>query len=175
VESRESIPSIASHVTGYARSYLWWLIDTAGRQNVFYCDTDSVFVNDDGFGNLKHLIHPTQLGALKVEWETDNLILRGLKDYSYNSTHKIKGIRKDAIKTGPASWTQDMFRGFKGAIRDGETNRQMISRVVKTLSGEYSKGTIEGTEVKPYFFDTTTRPERLDLFDRLWEEEDAIT
>ncbi|GAI04348.1 unnamed protein product, partial [marine sediment metagenome] len=38
-ECFDSFPAIAAHVTGYARMYLWSLMQQAGWGNYFYCDT----------------------------------------------------------------------------------------------------------------------------------------
>ena len=51
-ESTHSFPAIAAHVSAEARMELWSIINEAGRDNVFYCDTDSVLVNEDGYKNL---------------------------------------------------------------------------------------------------------------------------
>ncbi|GAJ21876.1 unnamed protein product, partial [marine sediment metagenome] len=53
-ESFNSFPAIASHVTAYGRMYLYELMKQAGRENVFYCDTDSLIVNEAGRSKLSN-------------------------------------------------------------------------------------------------------------------------
>jgi len=141
-ESRDSFPAIAAHVTSYARMYLWRLMNAAGRENVFYTDTDSLMVNETGYENLKSLVQADTLGALKLEWESDNVTIHGLKDYVVDSTVKIKGIRKDAEIVGPGVFRQDQFRGIQGMIRDGDLDRILIKTVEKKLLRQYQKGIV---------------------------------
>jgi len=49
-EAVNSMPAISAHVTDYARLYLWKLIDAADIKNCYYCDTDSIIVNQSGIG-----------------------------------------------------------------------------------------------------------------------------
>jgi len=141
-ESRDSFPAIASHITAYARMYLWELMKAAGLENVYYVDTDSLMVNEEGFEALRPRIDPSKLGALKVEWESDEVVINGLKDYSIDGKLKAKGIRKDAVQTAPGVFTQDQFRGIEGMIREGELDRILIRTVSKTLLRTYLKGQV---------------------------------
>ncbi|WP_440176530.1 DNA polymerase, partial [Bacillus subtilis] len=81
-EAFNSFPAIAAHVTAYARMLNWRIIETAGRENVYYTDTDSFFVNSVGEVNLREagLIDNKRLGAVKLE-KTGFLWLNGCKDY----------------------------------------------------------------------------------------------
>jgi hypothetical protein len=141
-EARDSFPAIASHVTAYARLYLWRLMRQAGLGNVYYTDTDSLMVNRAGLDNLADRIAPNELGALKVEWESDNVTIHGLKDYVVDGKRKIKGIRKDAVALGPGVFRQDQFRGIEGMIRDGDMDRILIKTVEKRLVRQYAKGQV---------------------------------
>ena len=153
-ESRNSIPSIAAHVTGYGRMYLQQLIWKAGKHNVFYCDTDSLFINDQGLANLKPFIKPGQLGKLKIEWSSDDVEIHGLKDYRVGTLVKIKGIRRNAEKITDTKYRQAVFQGFKGALRKGLVDQQMVYYLEKNLTREYKKGTVtESGHVVPLVLD----------------------
>jgi hypothetical protein len=141
-ESRDSFPAIASHITAYARMYLWELMKTAGLENVYYVDTDSLMLNKTGYAALKPRIDQTKLGALKVEWKSDHVVLNGLKDYEIDGRLKAKGIRKTAVQTAPGVFTQEQFRGIEGMIRDGDLDRILIKTVSKTLLRKYLKGQV---------------------------------
>jgi DNA polymerase elongation subunit (family B) len=71
-ESFYSFPAIASHVTSYARMLLWKYIETAGIENVYYTDTDSLFVNLEGYKNLEkaNYLNEDTLGLLKLEYQS---------------------------------------------------------------------------------------------------------
>ncbi|GAI80074.1 unnamed protein product, partial [marine sediment metagenome] len=90
-ECFDSFPAIAAHVTAYARMYLWSLMQQAGYGNYFYCDTDSLIVNEDGLCKLDELITPSKLGGLKIEQEATHLWVRGLKDYVFGNKSVLKG------------------------------------------------------------------------------------
>ena len=149
-ESRESFPAISAHITAYARMYLWELIETAGRDNVYYCDTDSLFVNEKGYQRLAPLIAPGQLGKLRKEWQSDRLVIHGVKDYAIGPRRRIKGVMVEAVETSPGVFVQPEVRGFAGMIRDGDLGRRLITDVEKVLRREYLKGTVDPSgKVRP--------------------------
>jgi len=142
-ESRDSMPEIAAHITSYARQYMYLIFQTAGRENVYYSDTDSVIVNNQGLENLSNWIDPLKLGYLKHEWSGD-IEINGAKDYQVSGhPAKIKGIKKNAVKVGMSTWIQPRFRGWAGMRRANELDRILIyPKTVKTLNREYKKGTV---------------------------------
>jgi hypothetical protein len=85
-------PALAASVTAAARVYLWLLMKAAGRNNVYYCDTDSLIVNEEGLRKLRPFINPSQLGLLKLEGETDYLEVRGVKNYVFGKEEKVAGL-----------------------------------------------------------------------------------
>ena len=144
-ESRESFPAISSHITAYARMYLYHLMRVAGLDNLYYCDTDSLMVNEAGLENLAPHIDPSELGMLKVEWESDEVTIHGLKDYQIGSQSKIKGIRKTAQELEAGVFVQEQFRGLEGMIREGDLDRYLIRTVTKKMMRQYLKGQVAET------------------------------
>jgi hypothetical protein len=142
-ESRESFPAISAHITAQARMHLWDLMLTAGRENVYYCDTDSLFVNAIGRERLQAFINPLELGGLRQEWVTDELVINGIKDYSIGKLRKIKGITHQAQEVSPGVYRQDEVRGFAGMIRAGDIGRRLITDVEKVLRRDYAKGVVD--------------------------------
>lgn len=142
-ESQDSFPAIAAHITSEARCYLWRLMCLAKRENVFYTDTDSLLVNAAGLTPLRKFIDNEALGGLKIVLETESTEVRGLKDYVMGDIEKIKGIKNVKARTASGGYTQDSFLSFKGLIARGDINIMVIRRVIKHLTREYKKGTIE--------------------------------
>lgn len=142
-EGYNSMVAIPAHVTSYARLYLWQLLNLAGRDNLYYCDTDSLIVNTTGYHNLAGVIDPHALGMLKVEKRSKSLIINNVKDYRLGSEVKLKGIRNDAVGLGNNAYRQDQFRRFRGSLREGDINRIVVSKVTKNLTSEYGKGIID--------------------------------
>lgn len=149
-EGWNTFVAIAAHITADARLRLWDLIELAGRSNVFYCDTDSIFTNDAGLARCKSEIEKGTLGKLGLKGSDTRLIIRAPKDYIFGDAEVIKGIRPDAEHLPDGRFKQVKFEGFAGALRRGRLDRMIISSVHKSLNREYKKGILQsdGT-VKP--------------------------
>jgi len=157
-ECFNSFPAIASHVTAYGRLRLWELIKQASCENVFYCDTDSLIVNEAGLCKLNNQLHETKLGYLKIESITQSLIIRGLKDYATESKNVIKGIRKNAVEIRAGVYEQEKWPSFRGTLRSKDANVYTIEKITKTLTRKYTKGTVnlDGT-IAPFVLDEPYR------------------
>lgn len=152
-EGYNAFPAIASYITAAARVHLAKIIDQAGWSNVLYCDTDSVFVNQDGYDLIKGFLDPSTLGKLKVEAISKDVSLFGPKRYRFGDKERSKGIRKDAITIGYNTYMQTQFESFAGAMRNNRTDTVRISTVKKVLKDEYHKGIVTSTgEVRPFVF-----------------------
>jgi hypothetical protein len=141
-EAYNSFPAIAAHVTAYARMYLWHLMQVCGIGNYFYCDTDSLIVNDAGLLNLSAYLSDTELGKLKVQERFTHLVIRGLKDYETAEKVVVKGISKKAVKLAEGVYEQDSWPTFKGIFHTDDVNAYTVKKVTKHLSREYYKGTV---------------------------------
>jgi len=152
-EAYNSFPAISSHVTAYGRMYLWSLMQLAGHGNYFYCDTDSLIVNDIGMDNLTPVLNDTKLGFMKHEETTHKLIIHGLKDYEKDSKVVIKGIRRNAVKVSEGVYKQEQWSSFKGLLHSGDINTYTVKTVTKHLTRKYTKGIVTDSGiVKPYVF-----------------------
>ena len=141
-EASNSMPAISAHVTDYARLYLWKLIKAAHLPNCFYCDTDSIIVNQAGLNNLTTYLNPDQLGMLKIESSARRVNLRGAKNYTFGSDTRIKGIPRKAIKNKDGSFTYPVFPGMIAELRQGLKEDYRIETQTKRLSGVYDKGIV---------------------------------
>lgn len=152
-ESDNSFPAIAATITSYARLLLWKLIEQAGRENVYYTDTDSLICNARGYNNLSHVLDSNTLGKLKVEDTADSAIFYGAKDYHFGKIEKHKGIKKSATRIGDNVWEQDRFYSWDYQISRGLDGYIPIERVRRTLHRVYQKGTPTPSGwVQPYVF-----------------------
>lgn len=141
-EGRESFPAIAAHVTAFARLKLWSLVLSAGRENVFYLDTDSLYVNTAGAGNIKNLVHTDQLGALKLEKVSSCGEIFGAKDYAFDDVQRCKGIRPSAHWIEPNRVVQEMWPHLQGLLRRGSLDAPLILSQEKLLKRVYTKGEV---------------------------------
>jgi hypothetical protein len=150
-ESYNSFPAIAAHVTAYARMMLFQLIATAGKENVFYVDTDSLITNERGYENLKHLVDSRELGKLKVEGVSHYLEIYSPKDYKFGDDRKRKGIPKNAREVAENEfevvyWPKLMSR-FNTA-NDGYYSNRIV---IKKLSYQVNWGILDDdNRIRPY-------------------------
>ncbi|MHA1482403.1 MAG: hypothetical protein ACTSQA_03060, partial [Candidatus Heimdallarchaeaceae archaeon] len=118
---------------------------------VFYSDTDSLIVNEEGYQNLVEEIDAKELGKLKLEETSSVLEVRGAKDYTFGKKTKLKGIRADAKEVAPGIFVQEKWCGFSTRLREGKLNTYYVEEQQKTLRREYAKGKIgEGGRVMPW-------------------------
>lgn len=157
-EAYNSFPAVAAHVTAHARMLLWYAIETAGLDNVFYSDTDSIMCNKTGYENLRisGYLDEKELGKLKLE-KTGKLHLFGCKDYVFNDETKIKGISKSARILEPTAdgnlrFAVTQWGGFTDRLKNKDFSIYSNKVIIKTLRREYNKGNIIDGKVYPYRF-----------------------
>jgi len=155
-----AVPGIGVHITAYARMQLWTYMKQAGLDNVYYCDTDSLFVNDQGYENMKAYLDDNELGKLKIEKE-GRFLIRGLKDYKFldekenKEENKIKGISKSAVKVSIEGSTnkkylkkegdvfvQTQWPTFSGMLNKS-SEKYSTRMVVKVITHKYEKGSVQ--------------------------------
>ncbi len=141
-ESRESFPAIAAHVTAHARLLLYGYINQAGRENVFYVDTDSLLVNESGYRRLSSAINSATLGMLKLEGQFTNGQIWGLKDYRFDNKERHKGVKKNAVWLSESKVQQDQWSSLRGILREGRLDKPTIKTIEKNLKREYNKGDV---------------------------------
>ncbi|RLF07872.1 MAG: hypothetical protein DRJ64_02130 [Thermoprotei archaeon] len=150
-EAFDSFVAVASHVTAYARMYLWRLMKIAGLDNVYYVDTDSLLVNEEGFKRLKDYINDYELGKLKLEFETDYICIRGVKDYNFKFKNRIKGIKENAIKIDDNTYIQKQFLKTRSLLNEKISGVAVVKNVTKKLKRKYDKGIVtESGRVIPF-------------------------
>jgi len=150
-EGFDSFPAIASHVTSYARKTLFEYIVQAGMENVYYCDTDSLFVNKRGLNRLSSYLNSEKLGYLKNEGEKEKLCIYGPKDYSWKHGEKHKGIPKTATRISQNKWKYTFWPGISTLIRYNSLDKYFNLVMEKELKRQYLKGWVTSTgRVKPF-------------------------
>jgi len=141
-EAFDSFPAIAAAATSFGRMKMWQLQQRAGRENVLYCDTDALIVNEDGYKNLADEIDPDRLGALKLERVCHKLELWGKKDYRLDAIVRMKGIKRTATRLDGGIYEQDRFETLREAVRQGRTSGVVSVRERKEVSRLYDAGLV---------------------------------
>jgi len=152
LESRDSFTAIPAHLTAYGRLKLFDLIQQAKRENVYYCDTDALIVNEEGFHNLENRIDPEKLGYLKLYKAEKYLEIRGCKDYTFGKKTRRKGIRENAIPVGYKRYRQDQLLKVRSILKERSVKGARRRTRIKDLSQVYDKGILrEDGRVDPFY------------------------
>jgi hypothetical protein len=133
-ETRYTSFAIAAHITDYARQKLFSLIEQAGKENVFYCDTDSLIVSVEGLHNLYPKIHQTHLGLLKLEATAGFFIGFAKKDYVFGDVRRSKGFSLGGQRVDENLFTQYQKASFTGAMNKRVSDAPYWKQVNKLYS-----------------------------------------
>lgn len=142
-----SIPLYSSYITSKARTVLLGNILKNSYENILYCDTDSIFINNNFLGTIG-----TSLGEFKNENKTV-VQINGLKNYIYidqlGIKHEIiKGIENKAIKNGN-SYNIPSYYKTKQSLKMNVPAGQSYNSI-KVISNIYDKRIVlENGNTKP--------------------------
>jgi hypothetical protein len=169
--SHDSFVAIASFITSYARMLLIKYLNIAKRENAYYCDTDSLFLNKLGYDNLvkANCVNEYELGMLKNEGLV-NASFYAPKYYDYIDVkddgifhtflkkRKCKGIKKGSVliseNGNKAVYEIKIWEKFKTDLKKGNLSEQIIVDSVKEANKVYTKGKIDNDGfVKPFSID----------------------
>lgn len=83
---------VAAYISSYARSHLACVANQCGMKNVFYCDTDSLYVRFGCFPRMR--IHFTRIGGWKLQSVMSRAIFIAPKcNLSYCTDLKQNGMQ----------------------------------------------------------------------------------
>lgn len=173
VEPPEGFAAIAAHATSYARAYLFELIEeVGGREHVFYCDTDSMFMDEFAARQLLETgrIDQRELGKLKFEshmkktygtpdWEEGlpapspyGIFLCPKGYFVDGKGWKRKGIRKGSEHVDGLGFLMTIFEGAGSRLRNGRPDGARTKEGYRNPTFEYNKGIInEDGTIKPFY------------------------
>lgn len=161
-EGFNSFVAIAAHVTSSARTLLLAYLESAGWEHVYYCDTDSLIVDEAGAGSLAPAIHPNELGKLKLVDRSTDVLLNAPKNYVFGDMEKHKGRRMNALPVEGGGYIQDQFTSWIGALRLGWQGGPRMGAVLKRDALTYNKGVLhDDGSITPIRYDdlSTHAPE----------------
>lgn len=142
VTGKNSFIAISAHVAEYGRFHLWKIIKGLGRDKALYCDTDSVKIRKQDLKYIRTGLDPFTLGALKVEDESDTLILHGPKDYETEKSVTIKGVPRHAVKVEEGRYRYTHFPRQDTHLRKQITRFFITTPMEKKLERKYTKGKV---------------------------------
>jgi len=137
--SFNSFPAIAAHVTADGRLALWGWMETAGLDHVFVVDTDGLTVDQEGYNRLKHMVHPADMGMLKLEIKADSLWVKAPKWWGIGDQARHKGRPKHAQEVGKDTWgfwcTPSIDQQGKMGIADGWVQKWVTRTFTESVTG----------------------------------------
>lgn len=150
-ETSFSNAALAGAITSSARMMLYHFIKDAGKENVYYVDTDSLIVNKAGYDNLASYMDEDKVGYLGLEGESSWLKIYGCKDYEFGDKTVMKGTPKSAIKIAHNKWKYDKFEGFITWVNNNAKEGMILESRTKSRTSGYNKGLpqIDGS-ILPY-------------------------
>jgi hypothetical protein len=132
----DTFVAIASHVTAYARLYLWEIMKRAGLENVYHVATDSVIVNQVGYDNLNDLLSPHKIGYLKQELRGHELTVYGKNDWKLDREVRVKGVSKKAVWLAEDTAVNTIWPSLEGWLKGGKLGPYFVYDQVKHLKRE---------------------------------------
>jgi len=159
--SFDAFVAISSIITGYARMNLIEIIEKGKRENIAYCDTDSIIINKSAINNIKKYIDYNKtraLGLLKIEGESKLTKIIRPKFYEFDGELKCKGVKTKGknkaitLEENENFWKikQIHFEKFKTTLRKNHATKQHLNMVEKTINKNYDKGFSHNGIVTPY-------------------------
>lgn len=156
-EAVYSCPAIAGAVTAYGRIEMFKALKIAGFSNIYYMDTDSIFVNETGYNNIKKagLLSESELGLFKLEEYCKKITINNVKDYEYitdeKTVKKLKGINLNTAEViSEDTYKIDYWAGYSNLIHNKNT-RYYTEKRIKQYKTDYNKGIIlDNGTVKPF-------------------------
>lgn len=151
-EHPESCPAIAAWVTSLGRAILWNAIECAGRENVFYYDTDSLWVGQHGYERLVAAgqVSVAEAGKLRLEACHQEAYFFGQKNYSVAGKSVCAGRPGQREQIGGENPSHVFRQGIKESIQSHKMPRAESTVRKYARGGAYRHGIVmpDGT-VRP--------------------------
>lgn len=143
-EHPESAPVVAAWITALARLRLWRWLGIAGHDQVYYVDTDSLWLSEVGYQRLRAAgeVREATLGSLSVRGVYPWLDVRGLKHYSYPGCDVAAGVPLTARERTVGGWAYWSLESPLEAVQGRHTPGLQEIRRVLHYQREYSHGIV---------------------------------
>jgi hypothetical protein len=135
VEAPDSMPAIMGYIMAEARCQLWKVIQLAGRENVVYCDTDSVVVNEQGNSHILADATHAFTGNLMPKAEYKRGLFLGPRQIQLNTELRVAGLPRNAIQKSARTFEAVLWEGLPESIRSGHPSEVRIYRRHVTVKG----------------------------------------
>jgi hypothetical protein len=118
-EGRDSMPFIPSWIAARCRVLLWEAMTAAGLQHVYYVDTDSVILDQEGSARMRAYAdeHP-ELGW-RIKQTHRRAEIYGPRQIVTEQEPRIAGVAKRAKRTGPRRFEGEVWQRAASGLASG--------------------------------------------------------
>lgn len=147
---RDTLLAIPAHVTSYGRAELWRLMEKAGREHIYYVDTDSFIGRKVILNNLGNEFANKTLGGLRLVKTSSHLFIRAPKWYIFGDVTKRAGVPNTAFEVEHNVFEGDEQRSMHWALLHDSPCQAVVerTRVVGPLRDKLSSRAL-GSFVPP--------------------------
>ena len=152
----DSCPIISACWIADGLAFMWGALDFVGERNWFYCNTDSLIVNEEGYQRFLKagLIHPDEPLKWKVREVADRLIVAGIGRYQFGNRVCISGPFGEEAAFGekPAVWYEQ--EKLFAQLCNGNACDPVVVKRVAHLRSIYRHGKVtKDGWIEPFKFD----------------------
>lgn len=152
-ETAESIPAVAAWICSLGRLRLLEGLRAAGRNNVYYCDTDSLILRREGWESLlvKGLADADSEGHFRLLGEHKRLVVHGTKHYRLDDVLKCSGLSRRGIVDAPVEGEVWLREWVAQAVKAAQRPEASARKVKATRAAPYLLGQVlPGGKVVPW-------------------------
>jgi hypothetical protein len=156
---RDRFTAVSAFITSAARAHLWRAMVLIGRENLVYCDTDSIhfLYSPELEEKLKPILSDSELGKFKVERIAREAEYVLPKLYRMDSKVRAKGMPRSSNGEIPLKAVEERVLGFRESIKRMGKPAIIWETREKAVRSRYDKRIVHP--------DGTTQPLRLDIMD----------
>lgn len=156
-----AVPAISAWIMASARDRLWRALQSAGMENCYYCDTDSIMCNQAGCDKLAldGWLSEDEPGKLRLVDKAQGGTIHGWKSYDVGTRHACSGLPRGTHDEAPSGFYAWFTCWLSAALREKRTPDARRVLVQRRNSRAYRHGVVgEGGRVRPFAL-----PEELNL------------
>lgn len=160
-DHENALPQITGYITAECRVRMLDLIDTAGEQNVYYMDTDSLIVNGAGARRLRLRIARDGAYGLREKAAISRLELSGPRNLTVDEQPRIAGVPRRAERLSQDHYFGSVWQGLGEALATGTPDRVVIhERAFHITATDHRREWIDNGRTRPYRLDVPVPPRR---------------
>lgn len=119
VDGDQTAPAVMSAIMSECRVRLWQLMLIAGHENVAYCDTDSLIVNQRGHDRMLAASVRDGIWRCRVKGRIDSATILGPRQLIVGGGHRFSGVASRAERVSATQWVGERWEGLTHSLEAG--------------------------------------------------------